>query len=277
MKLYTNSPANVFAQTSLVAADLAGVPVQVIHMNPEAAKAKEFAAKHLTGKFPLLETADGEMIFESLAIAEFFAAHAPTAGLHGQTPFQAAKVAEWISYVQTSLWAAVMPIAYAEFGHKEATKDQAAKNAKALLDQCKYINSSLKESAFLVGDNLTLADIATAAALSIPYQTTFGSEFFTKLPAVAAWLERIVGLPSFVRRFGYVKKSSKAPAAAAAATPAAAKDDDDDLDLFGDDEEVAAKPAKIEIKKKKKEVIAMSLVMLEVKPLDSDTNLDELA
>ena len=30
-------------------------------------------------------------------------------------------------------------------------------------------------------------------------------------------------------------------------------------------------------KKKKKEVIAMSLVMLEVKPLDSETNLDDLA
>ena len=127
---------------------------------------------------------------------------------------------------------------------------------------------------------MTLADVAAAAALSIPYQTTFGSEFFTKLPAVAAWLERIVGLPSFVRRFGYVKKSSKAPAEAAATpAPAAAKaDDDDDLDLFGDEEEEAPKPAKIEIKKKeKKAAVAMSLVMLEVKPLDSETNLDDLA
>ena len=34
---------------------------------------------------------------------------------------------------------------------------------------------------------------------------------------------------------------------------------------------------KVEVKKKKKEVIAMSLVMLEVKPLDSDTDLDKLA
>lgn len=84
-----------------------------------------------------------------------------------------------------------------------------------------------------------------------------------------------MGLPSFVRRFGYVKKSSKAPAAVAEV--AAAKDDDDDLDLFGDEEEEDTKPAKIEIKKKKKEVIAMSLVMLEVKPLDSDTVLDDLA
>jgi len=56
-------------------------------------------------------------------------------------------------------------------------------------------------------------------------------------------------------------------------------------DLFGDDNEEdaeAAKAAAAAIKaaaagKKKKEVIAMSLVMLEVKPLDDTTNLDDLA
>ena len=56
-------------------------------------------------------------------------------------------------------------------------------------------------------------------------------------------------------------------------------------DLFGDDNEEdaeAAKAASAAVKaaaagKKKKEVIAMSLVMLEVKPLDDTTNLDDLA
>ena len=65
------------------------------------------------------------------------------------------------------------------------------------------------------------------------------------------------------------------------------KKEDDLDDLFGDDdvdEESAAAAKKVaEIakeaskKKAKKEVIAMSLVMLEVKPLDDTTNLDDLA
>ena len=126
--------------------------------------------------------------------------------------------------------------------------------------------------AFLVGDNLTLADIIVASPLAVPYQTTFGAEFY-KMGSVASWLERIVNLPSFVRRHGYCKKGAGAPVEIVSA-PAAAADDMDDL--FGDEPE-PAKP-KIEIKKKKKkEVIAMSLVMLEVKPLDSETNLDDLA
>ena len=64
-----------------------------------------------------------------------------------------------------------------------------------------------------------------------------------------------------------------------------AKKDDDDFDLFGDDDDdgAAAKEAAQKAKeaakgkKKKKEVIAMSLVLLEVKPLDDTTNLDDLA
>ena len=68
---------------------------------------------------------------------------------------------------------------------------------------------------------------------------------------------------------------------------AAKKEEDDDLDLFGDEDEgdaEAAKKAAAAAKekaqggaKKKKVVTAMSLVMLEVKPLDDTTNLDDLA
>jgi hypothetical protein len=55
------------------------------------------------------------------------------------------------------------------------------------------------------------------------------------------------------------------------------------MDLFGDDDgdaeaaKKAAAAAKEAAKKKKKEVKAMSLVMLDVKPMDDTVNLDDLA
>merc|ERR1711865_713900 len=61
------------------------------------------------------------------------------------------------------------------------------------------------------------------------------------------------------------------------------KADDDEMDLFGSDDDdgaaakAAAEAAKASKKKVKKVVIAMSLVMLEVKPVDDQTNLDDLA
>ena len=64
----------------------------------------------------------------------------------------------------------------------------------------------------------------------------------------------------------------------------AKKEDDDDLDLFGDDNEedaaaakAAAEKVKAGAKKPKKVVIAQSLVLFEVKPLDDTTDLDEMA
>jgi len=74
------------------------------------------------------------------------------------------------------------------------------------------------------------------------------------------------------------------PAVKGSSAPTPAKKDDDDLDLFGDDDgdDDAAAAAKAKAnaaktKKPKKVVIAMSLVMLEVKPLDDTTDLDALA
>ena len=160
--------------------------------------------------------------------------------------------------------------------------EESADATKKFIANVKVLNEYLEDGdkSFLVGENLTIADLMVAALLSIPYQVTFGAEFFENMETAADYLERIMGLPSFVRRFGYVKRGANAPAASTGAVVAApAKKADDDLDdLFGDDDEPkeASKP-KIVVKKPKKVVIAMSLVMLEVKPLDSDTNLDDLA
>jgi len=54
MKLYTNGVGNLWSQTCLIAADLAGQTVEVVQKGKEAANEKEFRALNLTGKFPLL-------------------------------------------------------------------------------------------------------------------------------------------------------------------------------------------------------------------------------
>ena len=61
-----------------------------------------------------------------------------------------------------------------------------------------------------------------------------------------------------------------------------AKKEDDDMDLFGSDEDdgaaaKAAADAAKGAKKPKKVVIAQSLVLFEVKPLDDTTNIDDMA
>merc|ERR1712228_141108 len=84
--------------------------------------------------------------------------------------------------------------------------------------------------------------------------------------------------PNTMGWFGRVYLLSDALKAKLPATAGAAAADDDDMDLFGDDDEddaAAAEAAKA--KKKKEKPPEMSLIILEVKPLDDTTNLDDLA
>jgi elongation factor 1-beta len=146
------------------------------------------------------------------------------------------------------------------------------------------IESALKNQQWVGGQTPTVADKEAFEALA---SANLSAESH---PFAFAWF-------CLVSKFSDAVRNSW-PAAGAAAggkgkggkkggkkeeKKAAKKDDDDDLDLFGDDDEddgeaakKAAEAAKAG-KKKKKVVIAMSLVMLEVKPLDDTTNLDDLA
>jgi hypothetical protein len=90
--------------------------------------------------------------------------------------------------------------------------------------------------------------------------------------------------PNAFAHFFFLFKFSDAVRAKWTATKKSAKKDDDELDLFGDDDEgdaeaakQAAAAAKEGAKKKKKEVVAMSIVMLDVKPVDDEVSLDDLA
>ena len=297
MKIYTNNPANTFVQSAVAMADLAGFHLEIVIMTEEARKDKAFAAKHLTGKFPLLELDDGNVLFESSAIAQFFARQGK--GLYGADIFEEAQCDQWIGFAQTNIWPSLYPVIGPVFGFSVASPGDFNAGISKLKSQAKIINTHLNGKSFLVGDNVTVADVTLAFSLLIPFQTVLDAGFRKGMPNLAAWFERVINLPSCVKAAGYIKMCDKAlkpfdPKAKPTVVPAAApkkeekaaekKDDVEMDDLFGDDDEEdaeaakkAAAEAKAKAQKKKKVVIAMSLVMLEVKPLDSETNLDDLA
>lgn len=169
MKLYSNNIGNFFAQTALVVADLANQQVNVEVLNKEQQNDKDFKAKNVNGKFPLLELESGELIFESSAIANHFARAAPASGLLGQSAFQTAQVHQWTEFTHDKLWPNVFPVAMACLGHTTVAADVHATNVSNLKAALKTLNSHLADSHFLVGDNLTVADILAAGSLIMAF------------------------------------------------------------------------------------------------------------
>lgn len=86
-KLYTNRLDHFFFYTPAITAAIVGAKVEVVVVSQEQQDSAEFKAKKAQGKFPMLELADGTIIFESNAIAAYLARSAGNTSFLGASPF----------------------------------------------------------------------------------------------------------------------------------------------------------------------------------------------
>merc|ERR1711994_243394 len=143
----------------------------------------------------------------------------------------------------------------------------------------KALNEFLAEQSYIEGFVPSQADTAVFEALAgAPKSDT---------PHALRWYNHIKSFAAGMKQFPKAEKDASAYVSGAAAADAApAADDDDDVDLFGSDEEeddeekkriteerLAAYAAK---KAKKPALIAKTSVLLDVKPWDDGTDLDEM-
>jgi elongation factor 1-gamma len=241
MKIYNWRVGNLWVDVAFITANLAKVPLEEVFVTPEDLKSKEWKARSLTGKTPMLETPEGNLV-ESAAIARYLASQGE-GHLGGANAFETAQINQWVDYSHTTLLPHFYPILRAVFGLGDAPVDGDLYNnsVKEVKEIVKTINTHLQGKTHLVSNRITVADVAIAAQLIPYYQTILDAGFRKAMPNVAAWLEAFVKLPEVVRRVGNVKFSAKAikathvlekkpepkPAAAPkqAAKPAATADD----------------------------------------------------
>jgi len=242
-----------------------------LDVNSDKDKIKALSEKHPCTA-PYLETKSGDILFSRLAISSHIARMNPGSGLLGSSPFEEAKVAEWMAWCSSSFLPKVKEAIYpilGQGGKVDMKKfNEGVKHAK---EQAKVLDTYLKGKEFLVGSKITLADLYLANSMTLSFQTLFDAGFRKAMPNLAKWFETISSTPAFVKRFGVIKSCAKAlkpfdGSASAGEKKAPAKAGDDDLDLFGEVDEdeaqaarfaaVAAKEAAKGGKKPKKVVIA---------------------
>lgn len=119
MKLYSNGRQNQFVNTAMVVANICGVQVEEVITTEEERKAPEHIKKFGHTKCPALETPEGN-VTESVAIAKFFARHAPQHNLLGSNSWEEAQVDQWLAFAHTSLLAHAFNVIPAIFGYRPA-------------------------------------------------------------------------------------------------------------------------------------------------------------
>ncbi|KAL0938829.1 elongation factor 1-beta [Colletotrichum truncatum] len=158
-------------------------------------------------------------------------------------------------------------------------------DAGAATDSESVLNSWLTTRSYIVGHSPSQADVAVYKAL----QSSPNAE---KYPHAARWYKHISTYESeFATLPGDASKAYSVYGPEASELPVnpakapAAEEEDDDVDLFGSDEEEDAEAARVreerlaEYKKKKEakpKTIAKSVVTLDVKPWDDETDMAAL-
>jgi len=212
------------AEKALIAAKFNGLVLDKKAFDAQKdAKKPDFIAKNPTGKVPFLET-DMGCIFTTNAIARYVARCRADTSLYGKCFDDECQIDTWLEFCTHEIEVPLMTWVYPVLGLMEdipkATSDAQSDVKKALAT----LENQLKASEYIIGDFVTLADIATVCALREGFARVFDPAYRKPFPKVSAWFERCCAMPQFQSVIGAVKLCTAAekpkPVIAAFAPPA---------------------------------------------------------
>jgi glutathione S-transferase len=203
LKLYNeNYPAPNPRKVRIYCAEK-GIPLELVHvpMRERAHKSPEFMKMNSLGQVPVLETDDGQLISESLAICRYLEALHPKKPLFGTDPFEQAMVEMWIRRAEFRLWAPMSQVwrnadERTEHVIKIRFKDFGEHNRIVVADAMNWIDSELADGREFIagGRGFSMADIVLLCGID------FSKFVRMEIPAEAkhlrAWHQRVSSRPT---------------------------------------------------------------------------------
>lgn len=153
-----------------------------------------YLKKNLNGKIPLLELDDGTCIAESNAILNYLASGT---ALAGDSPFSHAKVLQWQFFEQYSHepFIAVARFIAKYLGLPDDRKAEYEAKQMGGHKALSVMEQQLSTTPYLVGDELTIADISLFGYTHVAHEGGFD---LSKYPFIKQWISRINSHPNFV-------------------------------------------------------------------------------
>ncbi len=154
----------------------------------------DFLAKNPTGKIPLLELDDGRTLSESNAILNYLA---NGSSLLPSDTFDQAKVLQWQFFEQYSHepYIAVARFIAKYLGMPSDRKEEFESKQVGGHQALKVMETQLSETPYLVGEQLTIADISLYGYTHVADEGGFDLSTY---PAISQWIKRIQLIPGYV-------------------------------------------------------------------------------
>lgn len=157
-------------------------------------KTPSFLKKSSNGKIPLLELDDGRCLVESNAIINYLASGS---FLLPKDPYFLAKVQQWQFFEQYSHepYIAVARFIQKYLGLPASKRDEYLSKQEGGYKALTVMNKQLEHSPYLIGEQLTTADIALFAYSHVAHEGGFDLSIF---PAINAWITRVKNQKGFI-------------------------------------------------------------------------------
>lgn len=222
-KLYTY-PENFRGYKAIVAAQYSGAPLDVVKdfKYGETNKTPEFLNKFPLGKVPALETDDGQAIADSNAISFYLA----NEQLRGKTALEQAQVLQWVSFADNELLQPVVSLTFPALKILQLGGEELKRANEELTRVVGVLNKHLEGKEYLVGSNVTLADLAVSTYLIPLLQHVWDNEKLAKHANLNKWFNNLISQPQF-NALGQLNLKQAKKKAPAEAKPAVGGDEED--------------------------------------------------
>jgi len=188
----------------LVAAQYAGAQIEPVHLDHKILKETDLLKKNPTGKIPILETETGTL-WESNAILRYVAGLNPALNLAGSDNWKQGQVAQWLEWETNELEPPLHQLSVTAYGWLEASNNpHLTRAAGEAIHSLQILDKHLKLNTFLVGNTITIADIAVASLLVNPMKFFFEETHRKQFSSITRWFNTISSQEPFKRVWGKV-------------------------------------------------------------------------
>lgn len=194
-------PGSPYVRAAQMAAEEKGAPYRVHSLQPGETKGEEHLKRHPFGRMPAVEH-DGFALYETQAIVRYIDQVFPGPSLQPSEPRAAARmnqiigINDWYLFPKTIAvigFQRIVGPALLGLETDEAAVAAAMPDARLCVAE---LDRLLDDSAWLAGEQFSLADVMVAPQMAFLAATPEGEELMTSSP-LSAWLDRVSTRPSF--------------------------------------------------------------------------------
>ncbi|KAI1389942.1 elongation factor 1-gamma [Hypoxylon trugodes] len=176
--------------------DVEYVEAWPIKVNPsKGGVGEEYLSKFPTGKVPALERPNGFTLFECIPVAIYLAKQNLNTTLLGSNLEEEATAIKWASFANSELLPTIMAWLNSALGKSPSSPEILATAENNCNSTISVVERALEGNKYLVGDQLTLADLFVVAALSRGYQVVFAKKWTEVHPVIHEWYMRLKSDP----------------------------------------------------------------------------------